>query len=113
MKRGELWWADLPEPVGSEPGYYRPVLIVSDDTFNRSAIRTVLVVPITSNLNLRRAPGNIFLSAQETGLSRDSVLNVSQIMTLDKEFLGEPIGRLTRDLLKNVEGGLKLVLNLS
>ena len=113
MKRGELWWADLPEPVGSEPGYRRPVLIVSDDNFNRSAIRTVLVVPLTSNLKLRRAPGNLFLASQETGLSRDSVLNVSQIMTLDKEFLGERIGKLTEDLRDHAERGLKLVLGLA
>ena len=113
MKRGELWWANLPEPVGSEPGYRRPVLIVSADTFNRSAIRTVLIVPITPNLKLRRAPGNVFLSAQETGLPRDSVLNISQIMTLDKKFLGERIGRLTEDSLMNLESGLELVLGLS
>ena len=113
MKRGELWWADLPEPVGSEPGYRRPVLIVSDDSFNGSAIRTVLAVSVTSNLKLRRAPGNLFLTAQETGLSRDSVLNVSQIVTLDKEFLESRIGRLTEDVLENVESGLKLVLGLA
>ncbi len=113
MKRGELWWANLPEPVGSEPGYRRPALIVSDDNFNRSAIRTVVIVPLTSNLNVRRAPGNIFLASQETGLSLDSVLNISQIMTLDKEFLEERIGRLAEDLLGNVERGLKLILSLS
>ena len=113
MKRGELWWADLPEPVGSEPGYRRPVLIISDDSFNQSKIRTVLAVSLISNLKLRRAPGNLFLTAQETGLSRDSVLNVSQIVTLDKEFLGSRIGRLTEDVLENVESGLKLVLGLA
>ena len=113
MKRGELWWADLPEPVGSEPGYRRPILIISDDSFNQSKIRTVLAVSLTSNLKLRRAPGNLFLTAQETGLSRDSVLNVSQIVTLDKEFLGSRIGRLTEDVLENIESGLKLVLGLA
>lgn len=112
VKRGELWWANLPEPVDSEPGYRRPVLIVSDDAFNRSAIRTVLVVVVTSNLKVRGAPGNLFLSVQETGLSRDSVLDVSQLMTLDKEFLGKRIGRLEEDLLKTVNSGLKLVLGL-
>ena len=81
--------------------------------FNRSAIRTVLIVPITSNLKLRRAPGNLFLSAQETELLRDSVLNISQIMTLNKEFLGEHISRLTEDSLRNLESGLRLVLGLA
>ncbi len=113
MKRGELWSADSPDPVGSEPGYRRPVLIVSDDAFNESAIRTVLALSVTSNLKLRRAPGNLFLAAPETGLSRDSVLNVSQIMTLDKAFLEERIGRLAEDLLDHVERGLKLVLGLA
>lgn len=104
MKRGELWWADLPEPVGSEPGYRRPVLIVSDDNFNRSAIRTVLIVPLTSNLNVRRAPGNIFLASQETGLGRDSVLNISQVYDAGQGVFGraywEAGGRFTRERRK-------------
>ena len=112
MKRGELWWADLPDPVGSEPGYRRPVLIASSDSFNQSAIHTVLVMPITSNLKLCRAPGNLALSALGTGLNRDSVLN-SQTMTLDKDFLGERMGRLTEEVIDHAERGLKLVLSLT
>ena len=86
-KRGELWWAQLPPPEGSEPRYRRPVLILSADSFNRSAIRTVVAVVVTSNTRLAAAPGNVFLTTTETGLGKDSVVNVSQIVTLDKAFL--------------------------
>ncbi len=110
--RGEIWWANLPEPIGSEPGYRRPVLIVQDDAFNSSQIRTTIAVVITSNLNLAQAPGNILLPKKITDLPRDSVANVSQLVTIDKAFLTERVGVLTRDLIEQVDDGLRLVLYL-
>jgi mRNA interferase MazF len=112
VRRGELWWANLPPPRGSEPGHRRPVAIVQSDAFNRSGIRTVIVVPLTSNLRLRAAPGNLFLTAGETGLDRDSVINVSQAITLDKGFLRSRIGRIPIARLREVDEGLRLVLAL-
>ncbi|WP_413161435.1 type II toxin-antitoxin system PemK/MazF family toxin [Capilliphycus salinus ALCB114379] len=87
MYRAEIWWATLPDPVGSAPGYRRPVLIVQDDTFTQSRLRTVIVVIITSNTRLAEAPGNLLLPHEATGLPRDSVANVSQILTIDKSVL--------------------------
>jgi mRNA interferase MazF len=112
MYRGEIWWATLPEPIGSEPGYRRPVLIVQNDGFNRSSIQTVIVVVITSNIELADAPGNVMLSKKATGLPRDSVANVSQVVTLDKSFLTERIGSLSEDLQEEVDEGLRLVMYL-
>lgn len=109
-KRGELWWAHLRPPEGSEPEYTRPVLVLSADTFNRSAIKTVVAVVVTSNLRLAAAPGNVFLAADETGLDEDSVANVAQIVTLDKVFLGGRIGASPVAVLEQVERGVKLVL---
>lgn len=88
MYRGEIWWANLPDPVGSEPGYRRPVLVVQDDTFTQSRITTVIVVVITSNIQLAEAPGNVLLPHAVSGLPRDSVANISQVFTVDKTFLG-------------------------
>ena len=113
MRRGEVWWADLDEPRGSEPGYRRPVLIVQADSFNRSRIATVLCVVLTSNLRLVDAPGNVLVSARAAGLPKDSVANVSQLITLDRAFLDEQIGRLPPRLMNAVDSGLKLVLGLS
>jgi mRNA interferase MazF len=110
--RGEIWWADLPNPIGSEPGYRRPVLIIQDDTFTQSLIRTVIVVIITSNLELANAPGNVLLPRDATGLSRDSVANVSQIFTVDKVFLTERVGLLPVSLQEEVDEGLRTVLYL-
>jgi mRNA interferase MazF len=110
--RGEIWWAELPEPRGSEPGFRRPVLIIQADSFNRSSIRTVIVAVITSNLRLAEAPGNVLLLARESGLPRDSVVNVSQILTLDRSFLTEEAGKLSGQMLKEVNAGLRLVLEL-
>jgi len=110
--RGEIWWADLPEPRGSEPGYRRPVLIIQADAFNRSGIRTVIVAAITSNLRLAEAPGNVLLPPRLSGLPRDSVVNISQIFALDRSFLTEEVGRLPGKLLANVDAGLRLVLAL-
>ncbi len=112
MSRGEIWWADLPEPRGSEPGYRRPVLIVQADSFNRSKIQTVIVAVITSNLRLAEAPGNVILPARVSGLPRDSVVNVSQLLTIDHSFLTEHLGKLPARMLADVEAGLRLVLQL-
>lgn len=112
MQRGEIWWASLPEPVGSEPGYRRPVLIVQSDDFNRSRISTVIGVVITSNTRLAQAPRNVFLAKRITGLPKDSVANISQIITVDKQFLTEKIGELPPNILEQVERGLRLILRL-
>ncbi|HLO49323.1 MAG TPA: type II toxin-antitoxin system PemK/MazF family toxin [Kamptonema sp.] len=112
MYRGEIWWAHLPNPVGSEPGYRRPVLIIQDDTFIQSRIRTVIVVIITSNIELANAPGNVLLPSEETGLPRNSVVNVSQIFTVDKAFLTERIGAVPLSLQEEVDEGLRAVLYL-
>ncbi len=112
IKRGEIWWADLPEPIGSEPGYRRPVLIVQADDFNRSQIATVIALAITSNTKLANAPGNVLLSKKQTGLSKTSVANISQAITIDKNFLTEKIGRLDSKTFKKVENGLRLILQL-
>jgi len=112
IERGEIWWADLGEPAGAEPGYRRPVLVVQADAFNRSRIETVVVVVLTSSLRLVAAPGNVLLSARDSGLPRDSVANVSQVATLDRVVLTERAGRLSRRLMARVEGGLRLVLGL-
>jgi mRNA interferase MazF len=112
IARGSVWWAELPEPGGSGPGNRRPVVIVQSDAFNRSRIRTVIVAALTSNARLADAPGNALLRARETGLPRDSVANVSQILTLDRRFLVEPCGRVSRASMRRIESGLRLVLSL-
>jgi len=112
MQRGDIWWATLRHPAGSEPGYRRPVLIIQSDDFNKSRINTVVVAILTSNLRLQSAPGNVFLSKRSTKLSKDSVANISQVVTLDKSFLTARIGRLSIDKMKYVDDGLRLVLNL-
>jgi mRNA interferase MazF len=113
IRRGEIWWASLPKPTGSGPGYRRPVLVVQADDFNASRIQTVVVAVITSNLALASAPGNVLCSRKETRLSRDSVVNVSQIITLDKDLLSDRVSSLRPRLLRQVEAGLRLVLALS
>jgi mRNA interferase MazF len=112
IRRGEIWWAGLPEPSASEPGYRRPVAIVQSDDFNRSRIRTVVAVVLTTNLRLEAAPGNVLLTARDTGLPRDSVVNVSQLVTLDKTFLTERVGRLSYGVMLLVEVGIRTVLDL-
>lgn len=112
MYRGEIWWANLPEPVGSEPGYRRPVLVIQDDMFTQSRIRTVIVVIITSNTQLAEAPGNVLLPREASGLPKDSVANVSQILTLDKAFLVERIGSLPNSLQEEIDEGLRTILTL-
>lgn len=112
VERGEVWWADLGEPDGSEPGYNRPVLIVQSDAFNRSRLHTVIAVVLSTNARLVDAPGNVLLPAKTTGLPKDSVANVSQVITVDCDFLMELAGRVRGQFLKDVENGLRLVLGL-
>jgi mRNA interferase MazF len=112
VERGQVWWADLGEPDASEPGFRRPVLIVQNDAFNRSRIRTVIAVVLTANLRLVEAPGNVLVPARAAGLPRDSVANVSQIVTIDKDFLTELAGRVRAPVLSEVDSGLRLVLGL-
>ena len=112
LQRGEIWWADLPEPRGSEPGFRRPVLVVQADSFNRSRIQTVIVAVITSNLDIAGAPGNVLLPARSSGLPRDSVVNVSQVLTVDRNFLTEHAGTLPERLQGSVDTGLRSVLQL-
>jgi mRNA interferase MazF len=108
--QGEIWWADLPAPTGSGPGYRRPVVIIQGDALNRSRIATVVCVPLTSNLVWANAPGNAFLSAKITGLPKDSVANVSQIMSLDQDFLTERVGKLPRSTFELILTGLDEIL---
>ena len=112
MRLGEVWWAELSEPRGSEPGYRRPVVVVQSNEFNRSKIQTVIVAAITSNMRLASAPGNVALARRGTGLSRESVINVSQILSLDKRVLREQIGKLPSTKLSELQDGLSLVLAL-
>jgi len=112
IQRGEIWWADLPEPRRSEPGYRRPVLVVQADSFNLSRIQTVIVAAITTNLELADAPGNVLLPARSAGLPRDSVVNVSQLLTLDRSFLTEHAGTLLPRVQRFVDEGLRTVLQL-
>lgn len=112
MIHGEIWWADLGIPFGSEPGFKRPVVVIQDNSFNRSKIRTVIVASITTNLNLSDAPGNIYIDMQNSGLSKDGVINISQISTLDKSRLTEKAGYLTYDVIMELNESLKIILNI-
>ena len=110
IAQGEVWWADLAEPSGSEPGFRRPVVVVQGDAFNRSRIASVVCVALTSNLRWAEAPGNVLLSARITSLPKDSVANVSQIVTLDREALIERVGALSAKKLELVLLGVDIVL---
>jgi mRNA interferase MazF len=110
ISQGDVCWASLEEPTGSSPGFRRPVAIVQGDSFNASRIATTVVVPLTSNVRLASAPGNVLLPAQRTGLPKDSVANVSQIVTIDRTLLTERVGRLTANDLELVLAGIDLVL---
>jgi mRNA interferase MazF len=112
IERGEIWWADLGDPDGSEPGYRRPVLVVQSDAFNRSRLRTVIAVVLMTNLRLLEAPGNVLIPAKASGLPKDSVANVSQLITIDRDFLLERAGRLRGQPMKDLASGLRLVLGL-
>lgn len=108
--QGDIFWASLPDPVGSGPGFTRPVLIVQGDALNASRLATVVVVPLTSNLRWSSAPGNVLLEARRTGLPKDSVANVSQLVAVDRSVLMEHVGRLSRARLELVLGGIDVVL---
>ncbi len=112
MLRGEVWWASLPDPTGSGPGYSRPVVVVQDDGFNESGIDTTVVAAVTSNLRTAASPGNVMIGTRESGLPRDSVVNVSQLLTVDKSLLTERVARLPRPAMGAVDDGLRLVLSL-
>ena len=105
-----MYWANLPDPTGSGPGFRRPVLVVQGDALNRSRIRSVVCVPLTSNLRWAEAPGNVLLAARATGLPRDSVANASQIITLDRELLTEEVGKLSKRHLELILTGIDIVL---
>jgi mRNA interferase MazF len=112
MKRGEVWWASLPDPAGSDPGLRRPVLIVQSNPFNDSRISTVVVAVITSNLALANAPGNLRVGRAETGLPKASVVNVSQVITLDRALLTSRVKALPGAVMQQVDAGLRLALGL-
>jgi mRNA interferase MazF len=110
IAQGEVWWADLAGPAGSEPGYRRPVVVVQCDAFNASTLRTVVCVALTSNTRWADAPGNVLLTARATGLARTSVANVTQLVTLDRDVLAERAGRLSASNLELVLAGIDTVL---
>ena len=112
MKRGEIWWAALPPPSGSGPGFRRPVLVIQSDPFNDSRISTAIVAVITSNLALADAPGNVRAAKADSGLSKPSVVNVSQVLTIDKVLLTDRVRPLSAEVMQRVDNGLRLVLNL-
>lgn len=112
VQRGEVWWAGLDQPTGSAPGYRRPVLIVQSDAFNRSRLQTTIAVVLTSNLRLVDAPGNVLVPKEKAGLPKDSVANVSQLVTLDRDLLTKRTGKVSARLLAAIDAGLKLVLAL-
>ena len=110
IAQGDIWWADLSEPAGSGPEFRRPVVVVQSDSFNRSALRTVVCVALTSNLAWADAPGNVRLPARTTGLTRESVANVSQIVTVDRSTLTDRVGQLSRAKLELVLTGIDIVI---
>lgn len=112
MQCGDIWWADLPDPSGSAPSFRRPVLLIQADAFTQSRIATVIAIVLSSNLRLASAPGNVLVRASESGLPKDSVVNVSQIITIDKIVLDEYTGHLPDRLLIEVEQGIRLVLDV-
>jgi mRNA interferase MazF len=112
INRGEIWWATLPDPAGSGPGYKRPVLIIQSNEFNKSKINTIVVTVITSNIRLAVAPGNILLSSKKSKLPKESVINISQIITIDKSFLTEKIYTLSNEIITSVNDSLRLILKL-
>ena len=110
IAQGHVYWANLPDPTGSGPGFRRPVVVVQGDSLNRSLVRTVVCVPLTSNLGWAEAPGNVILPARVTGLPKDSVANTSQIVTLDRELLTEEVGKLSKRQLELILAGIDVIL---
>lgn len=112
VKRGEIFWADLPEPQGSSPGYRRPVLVIQSNSFNQSKINTVVVAIITGNTKYANSFGNVLLKPRASGLPKDSVVNISQLYTMDERFLLEYVETLTDKKMEQVDNGLRFVLSL-
>jgi mRNA interferase MazF len=112
MKRGEVWWASLPAPTGSGPGFRRPVVVIQSNPFNQSRIATVVVAIVTSNLALADAPGNVRVGKAESGLTKPSVVNISQLYTLDRELLTQRVRALPADAMRTIDDGLRLALGL-
>jgi mRNA interferase MazF len=112
IKRGEIWWAELPESVGSGLGYRRPVVIIQSNEFNKSKINTIIAAVITSNIRLAAASGNVLLSVKKSKLPKENVVNVSQIITIDKSFLTDKAHTLSNKIMEQVDEGVKLVLKL-
>lgn len=110
IAQGDVWWASLPDPQGSGPGYRRPVVVVQSDDLNRSRVRTIICVPLTSNRKWAGSPGNVELTSRDTGLPKPSVANVTQLIALDRAALTEQVGRLTAGKLDLVLGGIDIVL---
>ena len=112
VERGEIWWANLPEPKGSSPGFRRPILIIQADIFNQTNIKTVIAATITTNADLAKMLGNVSISSRSSGLPRNSVINVTQLFTVDKSLLLEYVGTLSARKMQQVDKGLRLVLSL-
>ena len=112
MIRGEIWWADLPKPIGSLPGKRRPVLVIQSDQINRSSIATVIVAAITSNMDLGKLPGNLLLEKGDSNLGKSSVVNFSRIFTVDKSWLTESVGMLSKSIRRSIDSKLRLVLDI-
>jgi mRNA interferase MazF len=110
IAQGHVYWANLPDPTGSGPGFRRPVIVVQGDSLNRSRVRTVVCVPLTSNLAWADAPGNVNLPARTTGLPKDSVANTSQIVTLDRDLLADEVGKLSKRQLESILSGIDIIL---
>jgi len=113
MTRGELWWADFGIPFGSEPGYKRPVLIIQNDFFNNSKINTTIVIPLTTNLLLADAPGNILITKQKSRLKKDSVITISQIEVIDRQRLIEKITKIDRSIIEKIENNILFILGIT
>jgi len=111
IRQGDVWWADLPEPQGSGPGFRRPVIVIQGDAVNASRVATVVCIPLTSNLNWATAPGNVLLKKKVTGLSKDSVVNVSQIIALDRDILTERSGQVSNSYIKQIFHGLDILFD--
>ena len=112
IKRGDVWWVDLPAPHDSEPGHHRPVVVVQADVFNGSRLATTIAVALTSNMALASAPGNVLVPGRASGLPRDSVANIAQIAVVNRRNLDRRVGRLSPTLLAIIDEGLRLVLDL-
>jgi mRNA interferase MazF len=112
MIKGEIWWATLPSPRGSEPGKTRPVVVIQGDSFNRSSINTVVCAVITSNISLANAPGNILLEKADSGLEKSSVINLSQILTLDKAYFAQMVSMLSKPQIQKINKSLKVIFDI-